>query len=230
MVGPEARRLGFVMAPGESNDRRMLRARLLWALGDLGRDQWARNQARPIAERWLLDRQSVHIDIASAAVPLAAREGDEALFGRVLAVLQRSTSADDQHAALLGLASFDDPELIRRLLEMALTSKLSALQAHSALQQLFGRASSRDVAYEWIQLNLRRVVKQNSALVDQLVWIIPKLCRAERVRHATRFFEKRLGDRASLRQATQAGNRCAKLAARHAPPVEKLLSSKARGR
>src|SRR5262249_53207994 len=121
LLGPTGHRLGFALAPGDSEEQKLLREAVLGALGTLGDDAWALAEARRLALAWLADPQSVSADLARVPRPLAAKHGATALWERFAGVLRdRPRTPEVRLLALAGLTGFDDPAMVKRTLGLTL--------------------------------------------------------------------------------------------------------------
>src|SRR6185503_2988131 len=90
VLHPAADELGFAppaSGAAESDDRRALRALLFGALGEAG-DAAAVAEARRLTALALAEPGAVDSDLASAAFPVAAANGDGALFDKLLAAME----------------------------------------------------------------------------------------------------------------------------------------------
>src|SRR5258708_30669179 len=106
---PILKDVGEESKPGESDEQRTLRARLFTALGYDARDPEVLAHARKIAEQVLNDPSSVDRDMAAAALTLAAVNGDEALYSRMMAAMKNPNSPQYHYMYLFSLPHFTDP-------------------------------------------------------------------------------------------------------------------------
>jgi len=114
-------------------------------------------QAREIVEKFLADPTSVDPTLGQTALTIAARNGDAQLFDRLQKVFETSTNPEFQEGALRLLAQFEDPALVQRSLEYAVSGKVrnqdAAIQFAIALQV----DASRNQAWKYIQDNWDKV-------------------------------------------------------------------------
>jgi aminopeptidase N/puromycin-sensitive aminopeptidase len=138
-------------AESDSANTRELRAELFGLLGHRGKDPAVLAQAREIAARYLADPGSVDATFGQAALQIAARNGDAALFDQLQQVYETSTNPEFQIGALRLLAQFEDPALAQRSFDYAISSKVrsqdAAIQFAFALQM----DATRDLAWKYIQ-------------------------------------------------------------------------------
>jgi aminopeptidase N/puromycin-sensitive aminopeptidase len=156
---PEYARLG-APSEGDSTNTRELRSQLFGVLGYYGKDPAVLAQARQIVDKYLDDPASVDPTQSQTALYIAARNGDAALFDRLQKLAETSTNPERQDRALRLLAQFEDPALVQRSLDYAVSGKVrnqdAAIQIAYALQV----DDTRDLAWKYIQGNWEKVQAQ----------------------------------------------------------------------
>ncbi len=156
---PEYAKLG-PPADTDSPNTRELRARLFTVLGVLGKDPNVLAQAHQIAEKYIANPDSVDPTLGQTALSVAARNGDSALFDQLQKIYETSTNPEFQIGALRMLAQFENPALVERALNYAVSGKVrnqdAAIQLAIALQM----TKSRDQAWKFIQSHWDQVQAQ----------------------------------------------------------------------
>jgi aminopeptidase N len=156
---PEFAKLG---APSENDsaNARELRSQLFGVLGYYGKDPAVLAQASQIAQKYLSDPASVDATLGQTALSIAARNGDADLFDKLQKVAETSTNPEFQEGALRLLAEFEDPALVQRSLDYAVSGKVrnqdAAIQFAIALQI----PATRDLAWKYIQSHWEKVQAQ----------------------------------------------------------------------
>ena len=74
--GGRACELGWMPRPGESDDARLLRPRIVGMVAREGEDEALAAEARKLSERWLQDRSALGPDLVDAVLSTAAQFGD----------------------------------------------------------------------------------------------------------------------------------------------------------
>ena len=110
--------VGWEPKPGESDEQKALRARVLTALGYDAGDPKALQQARKIADEVLENPASVGRDLAFGAVRLAAMNGDQAFYDKLMAAVKNAKSPEQYYMYLLALSQFSNPKLLEQTLEL----------------------------------------------------------------------------------------------------------------
>ncbi|MFN0169211.1 MAG: M1 family metallopeptidase, partial [Bryobacteraceae bacterium] len=119
-LGDRANHLGWEPKEGESEDTRLIRLALVPFVAIEGRDEELARAARRLADRWLVDRSSVHRDVAPLALLVAARYGDRRFFDRLVSELRRSGVQRDRYYLVFALAAFPDANIMRAALDLVL--------------------------------------------------------------------------------------------------------------
>jgi len=153
----------------DSPDTRELRAQLFGVLGYYGKDPAVLAQAQQLAEKYLSDPASVDPTLAHTALYVAARNGSPALFEQLQKVFETSTNPDTQETALRLLAQFQDPALLQRALDYAVSGKVrnqdAAIQFAVALQP----QETRSLAWSYIKNNWDKVQAQFTTGMGSIV-------------------------------------------------------------
>ncbi|MGB6724419.1 MAG: M1 family metallopeptidase [Terracidiphilus sp.] len=144
----------------DDDNKRELRAQLLYLIGSYGASPSVAAQARKIADQYFIDRSSVDPTLAEAALAVAARNGDTTLFDKLKLTYENATDPEVQEGALRLLAEFRNPQLNKRALDFAVSSKVrnqdSAIQFAIAL----GDVETRGRAWDYIKANWDKVHAQ----------------------------------------------------------------------
>ena len=142
--------IGFGSGSSDTDDRRSLRGSLIRVLGVLGRDQDVASKSRVLLDAALSGGAALDPTLADAIVKVAAMHGDAALYEALSAAADRAASPEEHYRYLFSLADFQDPTLIDRGLNRALTSNLRSQDAASYLAQFFGNAKARPQAWTFL--------------------------------------------------------------------------------
>jgi aminopeptidase N len=174
--------VGFTAVPGDTDDRKALRAAVIDALGTLGRDADLEGRARAAADRALSGAAPLDGTTANAVLHVAAQHGDAKLFDALVAAAERTSSdPDEYYRDLYALGDFRDPTLVARGLAVSTTPQLRSQDAAIYLAQFFANPDARSQALSF-------VVEQWSALEPKvtvfggdttLVHAMSRFCDAE---------------------------------------------------
>ena len=150
LLRPTYDELGVVTNAGEADARKALRATVLAALGGVGGDADAAGDARRLVDS-ALGGAPVEATLLAAAIDVAARRGDPALFDRLMTAADRATTPEERDRYLYGMTAFGDPALIRRALEYSLTPRLRAQDGALFFSKLLVREAARPIAWTFLK-------------------------------------------------------------------------------
>jgi aminopeptidase N len=151
LLRPLYEELGFASAEGDSDERRQLRAVVVSALGRTAQDPAVIQQSREALDRALAGGASLDPTLAEAIIDVAARHGDAKLYDALQAAAERSTSPDEHYRYLFAIADFQDPVLIERGLQFAVSSKLRSQDTALYLAQYMSNPVARAKAWAFIK-------------------------------------------------------------------------------
>ena len=218
------------LQPPSANDTpnlRELRGQLFTLLGFFGKDPVILAQARELAEKSFADPASIDPTLRESALSLAARHGDAALFDKLLHIYETSTNPEFQSNALRRLAVFEDPKLVERALELAVSDKVRNQDAIFQLAIEMAIEQNREQAWEFIQKHWDEVRAQFTANMGAtLVESTQAFCSAAEREDVERFFSthKVAASDVSLRHAVEHINGCIELRSQQEPELKGWLA------
>jgi aminopeptidase N/puromycin-sensitive aminopeptidase len=173
----------------DNDNKRELRAVLLQLIGTYGDSPTVVAQARKIADQYFIDRASVDPNLAEAALAVAARNGDGALFDKLQLTYENGTDPQVQDGALRLLASFRDPQLEKRALDFAVSSQVRNQDAAIQFAIALHDAETRDQAWDYVKANWDKVHAQlTEGLGSYLVSATGSFCSASARDEVSSFF------------------------------------------
>ncbi len=120
LVAPALDELGEPR-PGERDLTGKLRGLLVSTLGILGADAETQRRCRDLYEKSAADPASIDPELAAAATGVAAASGDRALYEQMLDGFRNGATPQQQLRNLYALGDFDDPDLVLRTCELAMS-------------------------------------------------------------------------------------------------------------
>jgi len=188
-LSPIVREMGWEPKPGESDEQRTLRARVLNGLGYDARDPEALAQARKIVERAIADPTSVDRELAGSAFGLAAISGDEAFYDRVMAGLKSPKSPEEYYMFFYTLPQFTDPKLLQRTLDFAISPDVRSQDALGLITSVMGNPEGEKLAWNFVQSHWDAVEKAGGPFASaQVVNATSSFCDASMRDQVTNFF------------------------------------------
>lgn len=213
----------------DSPSRRELRAELLTLVGGLGRDGKAIAEAKSITERSLADPTSVDATLSEAALPVAARNGDAALFDKLQKLSVDAANPQIRENALHGLALFRDPALETRALDYAVSGKVRNQDAAGFIAAELRSTDTRELAWKYIQDNWSKVSAQFTTFSGSyVVGSAGAFCSQDKLTEVDGFFATHkvaASERTLARAKDQIGD-CIALRAAQGPSLQTWLGTK----
>jgi hypothetical protein len=123
-LGPIAADLGPAPAPGESDEKRALRASVFGTLAMYGRDPQSIERSRALVEQYMKDPNSVYAGLASSALYASALEGNAGLYERYLEHMKTAKTPEEYYNYFGALSQFPSAELAKRTFELALSPEV----------------------------------------------------------------------------------------------------------
>ena len=215
--------------PSSSDDdnKRELRATLLNFIGSYGASPTVVAQARQIADQYIADRSSVDPTLAEAALIVAARHGDAALFDKLQTAYENASDPQVQNGALRLLARFRNPQLEKRALDYAVSSKVRNQDAAIEFVIALRDVETRDNAWDYIKANWEKVQAQmTESLGGYLVSATGSFCSAAVRDDVSSFFasHKVAAADVELKHAIEHINGCITFRSQQEPNLKQWLS------
>jgi aminopeptidase N/puromycin-sensitive aminopeptidase len=124
LLRPQFDEVGLMAASDDTDDRRALRSAIVASLGTTGNDRDVIVGTRSLVDRALSGGAALDPTTADAILRVAASRGDGALFDALVAAAEHVRDPAEYHRYLGALAYFEDPPLVQRGLERALTDEI----------------------------------------------------------------------------------------------------------
>ncbi len=218
----------------DSFDRQQLRALLFETLG-AAKDPAILAEARQIADRAFAASGSKDktLDplLTDAAIAIASRNGDAALYDKVLASSKDSSDPGQQSDALRTLAHFTDRALVIRTLDYAVSGQVRNQDSWIVLAILLNNRETRDQTWTYIEQNWDKVHAQfttNSGV--RVVAATGSFCSVNQRDEVKNFFATHKVDASerTLSKAIDSINDCIQLRATQEPSLHQWLTSQSK--
>ena len=227
-LAPVMAEMGYEAKPGESDEQRALRARVFGALGYYARDPEALEQARKIAEKALADPASVDSELGGVAFALAAVNGDSAFYDRVMAAWKGAKSPEQYYTFLFTLARFDDPKLLERTLEFAVSPDVRSQDALQLVGAVMDNPAGEKLTWDFIQSHWDAIAKAGGPFASaEVVQATSVFCDAGMRDQVTEFFSAHKVEAAerSYKQSIERINNCIDLKSHQEPLLASWLGN-----
>jgi aminopeptidase N len=211
----------------DSPQKREIRAELLTLVAGLGKDPEAISQARAITTQNLADPKGVDTTLADAALRIAARNGDSALFDQLQKLSTSASNPQLRSSALRSLALFRDPVLEKRALEYAASGQVRNQDAAGLFAIELRNRDTQDFAWQYIRDNWDKVQAQLTTFGGAyIVSGTGGFCSADRIDEVTSFFgaHKVMAAERTLKRTKDQISDCIDLRAAQEPNLKTWLS------
>lgn len=223
---PVMNEVGWEPKPGDSDEQKVLRSRVLTALGRDAQDPQAIAEARKLAEKALADPNSVGHELAGSALGVAAGNGDSAFYDKVMAALKNTKSPEEYYAYLFTLPQFGDPKLIERTLGFAISPDVRSQDALQVVGSVLENPDGQKLAWDFIRQHWSELEKAGGPFASaEVVRATSVFCDAGMRDQMTEFFNahKIAAAERTYRQSIERINTCIDLKSQQEPQLASWL-------
>jgi aminopeptidase N/puromycin-sensitive aminopeptidase len=225
-LSPMIKEVRWEPKAGESDEQRTLRSRLFNAMGYDARDPQVLAEARKLADKALDDPSSVDRQMAGGAMSLAALNGDEAFYNRVLAATKTAKSPEEYYNYLFTLPQFTDPKLVQRTLEFAISPDVRSQDTIQVVASVMSTPETQKQAWDFILSHWDAIQKAGGPFASaQIVGSTGGFCDAHMRDQVTEFFAAHKIEAAerTYRQSIERINNCIDLKSQQEPQLASWL-------
>jgi aminopeptidase N len=225
-LSPIIKDVGWESKPGESDEQRMLRARVFQSLGYDARDPEALAEARKITDKALDNPASVDRELAVSAFRLAAVNGDQAFYDKLLAILKNAKAPEEYYIALFTLPQFEDPKLLQNTLDYAISPEVRSQDAVSLISSVMQNPVGEKLAWDFVLTHWDAVQKVGGPFASgQIVGATSSFCDAHMRDQVADFYAAHKIEAAerTYRQSIERINNCVDLKSQQEPQLASWL-------
>jgi aminopeptidase N/puromycin-sensitive aminopeptidase len=157
VLKPMAAELGWQPGPNDSDNRKALRAQVLYTLGYSGRDSDTLKQSIQLADQLLADPSAVDRSMVPTVLNLAVLTGDEPLYNRIVDRMKSASSPDEYYRLQEALGRFADPKLIERTLSFALTPAVRSQDMTRLIAAVMGTPAGQHIAWDFVRAHWQEI-------------------------------------------------------------------------
>jgi aminopeptidase N len=231
LLGPALAEIGTessrTAAASAGPDVPALRATLLAALGSIAGTPDAIDAARRIVKTELADPGSTDPALLDVAITVAAEHGDAALYDAFLERFTAAVDPQERRRYFNGLASFTDPALVRRTLDLILGPQVRAQDVMLYVAAMLGNPTSRDLAWRLVRERWDELQKKTGEAIGTYVVVaaLAQFCGTDEADSIQSFFEAHpVPDAArTLSQTVERVRACGAQAAKQRPALARWL-------
>ena len=187
-LGPALERFGREKRAGEEESVTLVRPRLLYWLGETGRNPDVLRLGRSKARSYLSDPSSIDPSLVEVALWLAARDGGRELFDVYRERFEAAEVPAERSRFLSALGAFKDPQLQTAALRYALEGPVRPNEIFDLGGSMTVDPASQERLYQWATENYETIVERIPPLFVTMMPMIASGCSAERLEAAKIFF------------------------------------------
>jgi aminopeptidase N/puromycin-sensitive aminopeptidase len=186
-------------------------------------------EAKTLAMRYVKDPSSVDPSLAQVALGVAASHGDAALYDDLLALSEKTSDPGIKTSALFLTASFKDPALVKRTLDLVAEGKVRNQDSWILLSALLNHRETREQAWSYIQQNWTKISAQfTTSSGSRVVAAAGSFCSVEKRDEVLSFFatHKVVASERTLKQSADSINACVQLHQAQEPNLKQWLAAR----
>jgi len=199
---------------GESDEQKTLRSLVFRALGYDARDPKVLADARKIADNALANPASVDREFATAAFGLTALDSDQTFYDKLMAALKNPKSPEEYYIALFTLASFDDPKLLQRTLDYAVSPDVRSQDALLLIARVMNNPAGEKLAWDFVRQHWSAIEKSGGPFASaEIINATDSFCDASMRDEVAAFYSDHKIEAAerTYRQSIERINNCVDL-------------------
>jgi aminopeptidase N/puromycin-sensitive aminopeptidase len=191
LLSSTAQQLGWQPGSDESDDRKRLRAQVLFTLGYIARDSLVLAKAARLAQLELRTPGTVDPTIVSTVLELSAVNGNTSLYNQIVDRM-KTASSPEEYSILMGtLSRFSDPSLLQRTLQFSLAPEVRAHDVHVLITGVMENPAGRQLAWKFVRDHWTEIEKsQGTFNTEQLVEPMGSFCDAGLLSEMREFFTR----------------------------------------
>jgi alanyl aminopeptidase len=235
VVAAQVKALGFLAKPGESDEFRLLRPRILAIAGRFGRDPMVLAEAKRVVPGYLRGEPGLDEEQVDLMLELVAATADDALVENLIQAAMKAQETDLVRLKHLvrGLAGVRTPKQVERVLSLSLEMKLDARESLELVLLMLEEPETREPTWTFLKAHFDAIatrLPQESVL--ELFGAPADFCDAPHRAETEAVFRPKLGavvgSKRLLDQSLESADQCIAYRAAHADELQRFLEAEVR--
>jgi aminopeptidase N/puromycin-sensitive aminopeptidase len=223
---PILKDIGEEAKAGESDEQKALRAVLFGTLGYDARDPQVLAEARKLADKALENPTSVDRELAMSAFGLDALNGDSAFYNKLMAALKTPKSPEEHYMILFTLPAFNDPQLLQRTLNYAISPDVRSQDALGLIARVMDNPAGQKLAWDFVRQHWPAIEKSGGPFASaEVIGATDSFCDATMRDEVVEFYSAHKIEAAerTYRQSIERINNCVDLKSQQEPQLASWL-------
>jgi aminopeptidase N len=225
-LAPMMKDVGWEPKPGESDERKTMRAHVVEMMGYAARDPEVLAEARKMAERALANPSSVEHDMLPAVLANAAVNGGSDYYDALISALKQAKAPEEYYNYFFALAQFSDPKLLQRTLDFAISPDVRSQDALQLVTNVLANPAGQTLAWDFIRQHWPELEKVGGPFAsNEVIGATSTFCDAGLRDQVTDFFNAHkvpAGER-TYKQSIERINNCLDLKSQQQPQLASWL-------
>src|SRR5579872_6293051 len=225
-LAPMMKDVGWEPKPGESDEEKTLRARVVEMMGYDARDPEVLAEARKMADQALANPSSVEHDMVPAVLADAAVNGGSDYYDAVVSGLKQAKSPEQYYTYFFTLARFGDPKLLQRTLDFAISPDVRSQDALQLVTNVLANPAGETLAWDFIRQHWPELEKVGGPFAsNEVIGATSSFCDSGLRDQVTDFFNAHkvpAGER-TYKQSIERINNCLDLKSQQEPQLPSWL-------
>jgi aminopeptidase N len=174
----------------------------------------------------LSNPDSVDRELAFSAFGVAAVNGDQTFYDKLMAALKNPKSPEEYYMYLFTLGQFGDPALLQRTLDYAVSPDVRSQDALGLISRVMDNPAGQKLAWDFILAHWEAVQKAGGPFASaEIVGATQSFCDAHMRDQVTDFFSahKIAAAERTYRQSIERINNCVDLKSQQEPQLSSWL-------
>ena len=142
-----------------------------------------------------LKGKSLHPDIKGSVYSIAASEGNEIVFNKMVKLYERMRNPEEKLRLLGTLSRFKDPAILEKALDYSISDKVRMQDVRSSLPAIASNPQAQKIYFPWVKKNwsrLERLQKSSLIFMDILRSIITPYTGRDKEKEIREFLDIRV--------------------------------------
>ncbi|KAL2013371.1 hypothetical protein VTN00DRAFT_896 [Thermoascus crustaceus] len=160
LVSAKAHELGWQFSPEDGHILQQFKA-LMFGNAGMADDPTVVNAAKDMFKRFAEgDLSAIHPNIRGSVFSIVLKNGGEKEYNVVLDRFRNAPTSDEKNTALRSLGAAEDPALVKRTLDLALSNEVKSQDIYMPLASLRGHPTGIETRWAWLKSNWDEIYKR----------------------------------------------------------------------